>query len=248
MKKTIIIAAFVFLINIHTYSRSEYSEYYFGNLNINLLIATGFAYDFSVSTDLAYKDKYLSIEVPINTGLDFRFSDKFSIYTGIDLLYDIYYYDLKAEDDNNSYYIHNLFIRLPVVIKLYPLVTVNELYSNLYVGFGLFLHIWALNYYFVTTDLGYSLTGSSYFPSHKELPPAGVYTPVNLGFRLTFGNHFQVSEKVLLGVEFFGNYLFIPYINGYYNNIMYNEDGAVIMEFMPSVGVLMSIGINLKSQ
>jgi len=246
MKKILIIGLFVFFMNIHTYSRSDYTDYYSGNLNINLIIATGFGYDFSVSTDLSYKEKFLFIEVPINTGVDLRFSDRFSVYTGIDLLYGVSYYDLIAENDNNIYYTHNLFIRLPVVIKLYPLVTINEMYNNLYVGFGLFLHIWALNYYYVTTHYGYSLTCSSYFPSHKEMPPEGVYTPVNIGFRFTFGNQFHVSDKVLLGIEFFADYLFIPYINGYYNNIMYEEGGAVIMEFMPSIGVMISIGINLK--
>ncbi|MBN2545040.1 MAG: hypothetical protein JXB50_04525 [Spirochaetes bacterium] len=246
MKKILYITIFFFIINIHIYPDTHYTDYYTGNLNVNLIIATGFGYNFSISTDLNYRDKILFIEVPINAGVDLRFSDRFSIYTGLDLLYGVSAYEKKAEDDNNKYYTHNLFIRIPAVIKLYPLIHVNEMYSNFYLGFGLFLHIWALNYYYVTTDYGYNLTGTSYFPSHKEMPPSGVYTPVNIGFRFTLGNHFPVSDRIKLGIEFFANYLFIPYINGYYNNIMYNEGAEIIMEFMPSVGVMISIGINLK--
>lgn len=238
MKKPVLILLF---LNIFFYS----AAYDYENLNIKLLFSAGFAYDFTPSTDIYYKENPVFIEVPLNVNLDFRFRERFSLFTGLDLSYAVYTY-------NNTYYktniyFHNIFIRIPFTVKFYPITHLDEAYENFYIGLGLFLHVWVLNYYFIQSKYGYNKTGNAYFPTHEETPPGKVYTPANIGFKLSLGNVFYLSDKTLLGFELYASYLFIPFVNGYYQNINYNLDNGIIMDFCPSVGALFYIGVDLTN-
>jgi hypothetical protein len=89
-------------------------------------------------------------------------------------------------------------------------------------------------------------TGNNYRPYHSEMPPGNIYTPANAGIKFCIGNHFYVSNKTLLGLEFYTTYLFLPFINGYYFGLNYNRGNHVIMEFDLNVGIVFSIGIDLN--
>ena len=223
-------------------------NYYSSETSVRLFINTGISYNFKITTDYSSQIDSLFLDVPLCVGVDTRFIEWFSIYSGVDFLYGLH--SLKETIDSETYifYLHNMFIRIPFIIKFYPFIYKDQAYLNFYLGLGVFAHFWPLNCYYIIPENNAILLGNSYQPSHKKMPPGNIYTPANIGFKFSIGNHFPVSYRTLFGIELYFNYLFIPYVNGYYFNQNYNRGNAVILEFNASVGILISIGINLRGE
>lgn len=241
MKKTSFLFLFLFFL-APIFSISIYKE---EKTSIDLMFGSGITYNFLASTNNSYKEKYLFLEVPLNSEITFRINEYFSLGTGIELTYGIITYKKEFNEEYEKHYLNNLFIRIPFAIKLYPLVNISNNYDRFYIGFALFFHGWILNSYYVVLENSDSISGNCYHPTHENMPPSGVYTPVNIGFKFSIGNNFRVSNKTLIGLELLGSYLFLPVINGYYNNINYKESNVTIVEFVPSIGASVSIGVIL---
>lgn len=240
MKKKIIIFAFL-LISFNIYS----FQVYVSTTQLRLLINSGIAYNFKISTDYNVQTESFFMDVPIAVGVDYRINDWFSLYGGIDITYGLHSYRQSMGDLFYTFYIHNLFLRIPVNFKFYPMAHKNPAYDNFYVSPGLFLHFWPMHiYYNVAKDSSISY-GNMYAPSHSFMPPKNIYTPVNLGTKLSIGNHFYITNKILFGLELYWTFMFLPYINGYYFNNNYARGGNVILEFNSSVGISISLGIDL---
>ena len=221
-------------------------DYYSEHPNVKLYVNFGFSYHFPITTDYNTQTDALFLDFPLNIGVDIRTREWVSFYTGIEFIYGINYQKLIIEDQYYAFYINSLFIRIPLVAKFYPFSKKNDAFHNFYFGVGGILHFWPVNYYYVITYDNLIHTGNSYSPYHSELPPGNIYTPANAGFKFCIGNHFFVSNKILLGVEFYTTYLFLPYINGYYFSQNYNRGENIILEFDLNIGVVFSIAIDLN--
>lgn len=235
----IIILSFASLI-INSY------DYYATHTDIKLNINLGFSYHLPITTDYNTQAASLFLDVPLCIGVDIRKSDWVSFYTGIEAIYGINYQKFLIEDEYYYFYTNSLFIRIPFMAKFYPMFKKNDAFQNFYIGIGGILHFWAINYYYVVTSENLVHTGNNYKPYHDEMPPGDIYTPVNLGLKFCIGNHFYVSNRVLLGIEFYTTYLFIPFINGYYFSRNYNRGGNVILEFDLNAGLAFSIAVELN--
>ena len=212
---------------------------------IRLFINPGIAYHFPITTDYSTIDSTIFMEIPLNINVDIRSSDWISLLTGIEFSYGINYQKLTLDEEKYAFYLHNLFIKIPLLLKIYPMVKKHDAYYNFFFGIGGFLHFCPLSLYLVYTESNLIHSGNIYRPSHSEMPPGNIYTPVNLGFRFSVGNHFYISNKMQLGIELFSNYLLIPPVNGYYFGMNYRRGSNVIMDFDLSVGVVFCFGIIL---
>jgi hypothetical protein len=183
------------------------------------------------------------IEVPLKINLDFRLIKWISLQFGFDLFYNYHLYQIDDVNINN----HNLFIRLPLTLKVYPLSNMDERYNNVYLGFGVFAQFWPLNQYYINTVQKYS--GNAYQPDEtlNYLYPGDVYTKSNIGFTFSLGNHFFFSQRAFFGIEMFTNYLFIPFLNGYWATPDYWINEHVMLNFMINVGIGITIGLEFFS-
>jgi hypothetical protein len=237
----IVLLLFIPLIDINS------QIYYSNQLSVRLIISSGVDYNFPIKTDYVTQQEGISIDVPLNFCFDIRTTEWVSLYTGIEFYYDLHSYSQSIDDENYTYYINSLFIRFPLMAKFYPMYDKDRAYNNFYIAIGGLLHTWPVNTYYVTAKSGIIHTGNCYSPTHSEMPPGTIYTHVNVGMRFAIGNHFYVSNISLVGIEMYLDYLFIPSINGYYFGVNYNRGNGIIMEFSGSIGVLLSIGIDLTS-
>lgn len=240
MKKKLFVSILLFVsFNIFSY------QVYFSATRLRLLFNTGIAYNFKISTDYNVQTESFFLDIPLSAGIDYRAKDWFSLNAGLDVTYGLHTYLQNINGTVFTFYIHNLFLRVPLNFKFYPLAHKDPAYDNFYIAPGVFLHFWPMHLYYITSKTVGTNTGSMYDPTHTYLPPKNIYTPVNLGTRLAIGNHFYVSNKILFGLELYWTFMFIPYINGYYFNNNYSRGGNVIIEFNSSVGVSVSIGVDL---
>ncbi len=215
---------------------------YFGfPFSAKFFVSLSAAYNYKISTDFSYQTNGVFMTIPLEFNFDFRFIEWFSINPGISFVYGINTYTGVHENNTISFFNHNLFIRLPIQIKFYPMVYKNDNYANFFLGVALFPHFWVANGYYYELNNKY-FYGSRYSPDHKTMPPGGIYTPVNLGLKLSIGNSFLVAKNTYLGLELFADYLFIPIVNGYYNDINFKINDNVILDFSGSIGVSLSIG------
>jgi len=242
MKKKILILI-IFLTSINFLINSQ--VYYSNEKSIRLVFNAGVSYNFPIMTDYTSQTEMFFIDIPFSVCMDIRYFDWFSIYTGLELTYALHMRNQIIDEANYTYYLHYLFIRFPLMVKFYPMVRKDEAYHNFYFAVGGLLHFWPLNLYYVTVDSQAIHSGNAYYPSHPEMPPGNIYTPVNIGFKAAIGNHFPINQRILLGMEFYINYLFIPFINGYYFGNNYNRGNLVILEFNGNIGVVFSIALNL---
>jgi hypothetical protein len=240
--KFIILLLFIVCSPLIAQQLDYYSEY----PNVKLYINFGLSYHFPITTDYYTQTESLFLDVPLTIGVDIRTREWVSFYTGLELIYGINYQKFIIEDEFYTFYTNSFFIRIPLIAKFYPLVKKNEAFHNFYLGVGGVLHFWPINYYYIITPDNLIHTGNAYQPYHNEHPPGNIYTPANLGFKFCIGNDFYVSNKILLGVEFYTTYLFLPYLNGYYFNQNYNRGENVILEFDLNIGLVFSIGIDLN--
>lgn len=241
MKKKFIILCFLitYFFIIPMENKEEDKE-------IDLFLGLGVEYNFLASTNSTYKQKFLFLQIPFSTEIELKIKQELSLGSGINFSYGITSYQKEVAEDYYKYYNHNFFIDIPFHIKFYPLVNINQIYERFYLGTSLFIHFWLLNYYYIQNLRNNKVTsGNGFTSSIKEMPPTGVYTPVNLGIILRIGNQFKISEKNVIGVELYGSYLFLPVINGFYNSINYKEENIVILEFVPSIGINLFLGFIL---
>jgi len=236
---------FFVLYSILTFNiDAENSSYYDRFTSYKLFINTGINYHFPFNTDFTTQEYAVSFDVPLNINIDIRKSKYVSFYTGIEFSYCINFQSLLIDEEKFSFYFNSLFIRLPFVAKFYFMYDKDPAFENFYLELGGFLHLWALNTYYVSVD-GEVHSGNSYNPLHSESLPGNIFTPVNIGIKFGIGNNFYVSKKILFGLELFTTYLAIPQVNGYYYGTNYKRKDYVIMEFDLSVGACISIGIDL---
>ena len=236
----------IILIIISSPLIAQNNDYYSEHTNIKLYINFGFSYHFPITTDYNSQTEALFLDVPLAIVVDIRTRQWVSFCTGIELIYGINYQKLIIDDEYYAFYINSLFIRIPLIAKFYPFAHKNDAFENFYFGVGGILHFWPVNYYYVITYDSLVHTGNCYSPYHSEIPPGNIYTPANAGFKFCIGNNFYVSNQILLGVEFYTTYLFLPVVNGYYFGQNYNRGENVILEFDLNVGVVFSIGIDLN--
>ncbi len=246
MKNKIFLITVVFLIHSGVMNVNA-QDFYTLQPSVRLLIGAGVAYNFPITTDYITQVETFNLDVPLNFGIDLRYVNWVSFYTGLEFYYNLHTYQRTIDDVGYTYYINSMFINIPFMAKFYPMYDKDKAYSNFYIGVGGFLNFWPVNTYYVTTNTDLIHTGNCYSPVHRELPPGNIYTPANIGFRFSIGNHFYVTDSLLLGIEMFLNYLFLPVLNGYYFNDYYNRGNAVILEFKASIGIVLSIGIDLTS-
>lgn len=235
---------FTFLISSPLIAQNY--DYYREHYNIKFYINLGFSYHLPITTDYDSQTEAFFADIPLTFGVDIRTRNWTSFYTGLELIYGINYQRLLIDDEYYSFYTNSFFIRIPLIAKFYILAKKGEAYENFYLGVGGILHFWPVNSYYIITYDNLVHTGNNYRPYHSELPPGNIYTPANAGFKFCIGNHFYVSNKTLLGLEFYTTYLFLPFVNGYYFNQNYNRGNKVIMEFDLNVGVVFSIAIDLN--
>lgn len=211
-----------------------------------LQIGLGFSYNIPITTDYNSTIDAFFLDVPFGGGVDFRFSETFSLFTGVSFLYGLHAYQDEIEnDDLYTVYLHYMFIRIPLIARFYPLVNFDYTYENFYIGLGGFLHFWPVNMYYITGASGSESSGNGYTPGHDLIPPGNIYTPANIGIQIAVGNYFNPDSRVMFGLELNFNYLLIPYINGYYFGENYNRGAEVILDFNASVGVAMSIAVQI---
>jgi len=240
MKKKIIELTFClfFILKINSV---DYFGYPF---SAKFFIGLSAAYNYKISTDFSYQSGGVFMSAPLDFIFDFRFIEWFSLASGASFIYGINTYNSNIKGQSVSFYNHNLFIRVPFQVKFYPMVYKNDSYANFFFGVGLFAHFWPINGYYYENS-GDKNFGDRYNPSVKDLPPGGIYTPTNVGLKLSLGNCFTVAKNTFIGLELFADYLFIPIVNGYYNNINFKPNNNVILDFSGSIGVAALIGFEL---
>jgi hypothetical protein len=237
------ILAFISVFNLK-------SETYFSQERyLRILAGNGISYNFIAKNEYLTRAETFYLELPIIISVDYRIIEWCSINPGLELTYSLRSYQEDAQEGFYSFYIHNLFLRIPVIFKFYPMVYQREAYKNFYIGVGLFVHFWPLNAYYYKDADGRTITGSCYNPyMGHDMPPGNIYTFVNIGLKLSTGNFFPISDSLLFGLELYANYLFIPAVNGYYNNINYSRGGGTILEFNGSVGIMLTFAFNVFSE
>lgn len=243
MKKRLLILIFILSIFVKI-NAVNYFGYPF---SVKFFTSISAAYNYKISTDYSYQTNGIFMTIPLDFSFDFRFIEWFSINPGISFLYGINSYTSTYSSESIGFYNHNLFIRLPFTIKFYPMVYKSDSYANFFLGVGLYGYFWAVNGYYYERN-GKQYYGNRYSTSSALLPPDEIYTPANIGIKLSLGNNFQVAKNTFFGLELFADYLFLPICNGYYNNINYKPSGNVLLEFSGSVGVAVSIGFQVYGE
>lgn len=245
-KKSILIIIFLIFLSQFTFS-DEKKKFFGWNTTVNILINMGISYNFKISTDYNNQAQLFSLDIPFSVGVDTRFIEWFSLYGLLEFSYSLNSYKIPFLNKENLYYIHSMYIRLPFIVRFYPLVYKSDDYANFYLSAGLILHFWPLNYYWIQRESS-NFIGNSYFDNNQFMPPVNSYSIVNTGIRLSIGNQFNMSKRGLFGLELYFLYLFLPYVNGYYFNNNYNIGGPVILEFTASVGIIITFGIRVKGE
>jgi hypothetical protein len=228
---------------------SSYGRNYFGyEYSSRLYLSSGINYNFIITSDQNFFYDSYHFSIPLLMTLDFRFIEWFSLAPAFELDYSLE--TMRLRDTlpvSDLVYNHSLIIKLPLNIRFYPLVYKNDLYQNFYLSVGFFPWFWTVNAFYYERDrVKYS--GNAYQTEDPIFPDPGVYTPVNGGIKLAIGNSFPVHDKVLVGLELFGEYLFAPYVNGYSGNLNYAPYGPVVLKFNASFGALLSIGFELTRE
>ena len=242
--KIFIFIIFLFLIN-NAYSQSNVDKDipYFGfGTHINVHINLGISYIVNLSTDMDNKSEHFNLDVPFGIAIDTRFIEWFSLYGGIEVLYCVNSFSTGYFGSINYYYIHNLLVRLPYIVRFYPFVYKSEQYENIFLSAGVVINFSPLSYYYIKND-DKTYYGNIYNSKRSFVLPSDMYSPANIGLRLSMGNNFSISNKNYFGLELYLLYLFIPTINGYVNGLNYNLGGDTLLNFSLSVGIVLSIGI-----
>lgn len=236
----------VFLFSFPLFSEVKENKKFFGwTTSVDILINSGISYNFKITTDYNNQAQLFSLDVPFSVGVDTRFIEWFSLYGSLEVLYSVNSYKNNLQNKENLYYIHSMFIRLPFIVKFYPMVYKSDDYANFYLSSGLVLHFWPINYYQIYRE-NIIFSGNSYFNRNDFMPPLNSYNIANIGIRLSVGNQFKMSKRGIFGLELYFLYLFLPYLNGYYFNNNYNLGGPVIIEFTGMVGITLTFGIRVK--
>lgn len=240
-----VIFILLFIILFKSNSQEQKIKYFGWSTTLNILINTGISYNFKITTDYNNQSQLFCFDVPLGIGIDTRFIEWFSLYGSVEFIYSINAYKIDIQNKQNLYYINSMFIRLPFIVKFYPLVYKSDDYANFYFSSGLLLSFWPINYYIIRRE-NEQFIGNSYFDKNDFMAPINSYTITNLGIRLSIGNQFNISKRGLFGLELYLLYLFLPYLNGYYFNNNYNIGGDVLVEFIMEIGITLTFGIRLK--
>lgn len=211
--------------------------------NVRLYMSQGLAYNFNVSARMFGRSDLAFLETPFRLAVDTRVVKWLSIYAGLDFVYSYHLYTYRGYEINK----HNLFIRLPLHVRFYPMSLRDERYKNFYLSLGLFAHFWPVNGYVINAGGGKVFQGTAYSTEDNMLFPPAVYTKANVGFTISLGNSFVVRENVLFGLELFSNYLFIPFLNGYAIEPNFKIEDDIMLNFMVNVGIAFSFGFELAS-
>ncbi len=245
MKKRLFIIIISIFITFRAFTQEAPPNVFGTPDSLRLFFNLGAAYNLKITTDYEYQQNDVSLNVPFEINLDYRFRDWFTLNFGLYFAYNFRMYETPFPDESSiTYYMNSLFIRLPFNIKFHPFVYKNDAYRNFYIGIGFFPHFWPVNgYYYVKNKKEYY--GSNYAPQTSDLIDGRLYSPVNFGTKFSIGNAFLISSKGLFGLELYAEYLFLPYINGYYYGIDYKTNSNVLLEFTASFGVSISFGAQL---
>jgi hypothetical protein len=246
MKRIIIILLLLGISSLLTASEKEKPPMFSMQPSIRLSGAAGITYQFKVSTDTSSTMDIVNLEIPVRVILDYRFIEWFSLSWSIEAAYGIHLYTAAPTGDTYNYYIHSIFVRVPFMVKFHPLVYKSDRFWNTYLAVGLFFHAWPLNYYQLLADTT-TLSGNSYKPTHTEMDPAGIYSPVNIGFRFAIGNQFDIRARGFFGTEVFTNFLFLPVINGWYKD-GWNRGYQTVVDFSLTIGVAVSFGGKIRGE
>lgn len=209
--------------------------------HLRLYLSQGLSYNFNVSRDMFDRTDLAFLETPFRIALDVRVVKWLSIYSGVDFVYSYHLYSYNSYEINK----HNLFIRLPLHLRFYPMSLRDERYKNFFLSFGFFAHFWPVNGYYINAGGGKIYQGSVYNSTDSMLFPSSVYTPANVGLTISLGNSFLIRDRVLFGLELFSNYLFIPFLNGYRADPDFYLKESVMLNFMVNVGIAFSFGFEL---
>lgn len=212
---------------------------------IRLYFSTGASYNFDISLRSFSQTAPVFFDIPFRIAVDVRFINWFSLYAGLETVYAFHLNEYEHE--NLRLQNHNMYIRLPFLVRFYPMVFNNENYQNVYLAVGGFAHFWPVQFYNVyDSDEEETTVENGYFPMHSDLPPAHVYSPANAGLSFAVGNSFPFGKNMLFGLELFMNYMFLPYKNGYYANPAFQIDNWVMLNFYANIGIMISIGIEFQ--
>lgn len=196
-------------------------------------IGVNYNFNFSFDSDIFSRSDIVFLDIPLSIGVDIRRNPYASFYTGLEIIYAYHLYKNLGHEIHN----HNLYFRIPLMVKLYPLAIKDPKYWNFYVITGALLHFWAVNAYALEVDNTFE-GGIQYAPDHDCLPPGNIYTPANIGIKLGVGNSFPVAERVFLGLELYTTFYVIPFRNAYYFNENYIDyNGTIMINSMANVGL-----------
>ncbi|MCG8568514.1 MAG: hypothetical protein MJB14_00090 [Spirochaetes bacterium] len=206
-----------------------------------LLFGLGIAYNFNISQDLVERYDPVFLEVPFKINFDLRVHHRLSLLFGVNVVYGYHQY-LYLEE---TFHKQNLYIRIPVIFKIYPFSQSQQRYYNVYIGLGIFAHFWLLNWYHYKDENGAQYYGNAYKTEDSLLYPGDIYTKYNVGISLAMGNHFYIGKRAIFGIELFSNFICLPFWNGYFNTPDFYINDHVMLNFQVNVGIGVSIGLEL---
>ena len=212
--------------------------------NVTIYGAIGVSYNFPASNiQLIQYKEYYSFNTPLSFGINIQFIEWWSLYIETGFVYNLSGY--KEIRDNNSlvFYNHNFKINLPISARFYPMVYRGEKYENFFLSIGLIAGFHPVNYFLVVRNNKDTITADGYNTDNEIFPAPSIYMPVNPGIKVVMGNAYKVSEKALIGLDVFSEFLFIPIKNGYLAKPVYKDiTGKVPIEFSVSIGISITIG------
>ena len=216
---------------------------------VDLYIPFGIGYVANISTDMTRMEQLYGLHVPIGLCVDTRFVAWFSIFSGVEFLYELQSFRqsaLNEGDPSIRHIYHNLQLEVPLVVKFYPFVSKGDQYENMYFAAGLLAHFSPARFYGVNAGDGI-VYGNVYTDTNESMIPAAAYPPANVGIRLGMGNTFMFRDKAGFGMELYLNYLFIPTVCGYWSDPNYIISDNPYLDFNLTVGIAFSVAIRAYS-
>ena len=216
---------------------------------VDLYIPFGIGYVANISTDMTRMEQLYALHVPIGLCVDTRFIAWFSIFSGVEFLYELQSFrqnPQNEEDPTIRHFYHNLQLEIPIVVKFYPFVSKGDQYENMYFGVGLLAHFSPARFYSINDGDGIAY-GNVYTDANEAMIPSAAYPPANVGLRLAMGNTFMFRDKAGFGLELYLNYLFVPTICGYWSDPNYIIKDDPFLDFNLTVGIAFSIAIRAYS-
>lgn len=240
MKKILLLIVFITMTLVMNSQQSVRYTVFDPKVTFNL--GLGISYDFNFNREIYARNDIIFIDMPLSMEFDIRFRPTVAFTTGADFIYSYHSYKSNGHNVINN----SLFITVPLYFKFFPMAELGEEgYSDFYVALGLTAFFWPVNTYYYKTKSG-SVSGNNYSQSNTEVYPKETYSFANVGLHLGVGNTKAFSDVVSGGIELYINYLFVPYLNGYYRTPHYYENGNVPLNFWGDIGLKIYLGFILN--